>query len=149
MRTSLRHPLLHLGTLVGLLAACGDNSSLPGITPSVTISSPSDNSSVSLGANKQISIGFHTNYTLKAPGGCGGQDTCGHVYVLVDNSSCNTGNLPYNTLAVSSPTLADLSHCATPTGMHTILVELHHDDGTAVKNLLGNPVTDRVTVTAQ
>jgi len=137
-----------LGAIVGLWSACGNNG-LPGIIPSIKLTSPVDNTTVNLAPNKLIAVNFETNYTLKAPGTCGGQDTCGHVYVLVDNTNCNTPNLPYNRLAVSSPAEADLGRCATATGMHTLLLELHHDDGSIVKNLAGNPVTDRVTITAQ
>jgi hypothetical protein len=35
------------------------------------------------------------------------------------------------------------------TGMHTIIMELHHDDGTVVNTLLGTPVKTQVTITAQ
>ena len=52
-------------------------------------------------------------------------------------------------MASSSTSFADLSLCATATGMHTITVELHHDDGTMVNNLVGSVVTDKVTITAQ
>ena len=98
---------------------------------------------------QQIALGFNTNYTVRAPGTCQGTENCGHVYVLVDNSSCNLSNLPYNNLASSSPSFADLSRCVTATGMHTVTVELRHDDGTIVSNLVGTAVTDKVTITAQ
>lgn len=148
MRTYLRL-LFPLATFAGLLTACGSSAGLPSVTPSVAISSPSSNSTVNLSASKEIAIGFNTNYTIKAPGTCAGADTCGHLYVLVDNSSCNTPSLPYNTLASSSPTSANLGLCAMATGMHTIIMELHHDDGTVVNTLLGTPVKTQVTITAQ
>jgi len=141
-------PLLLLGAIVGLLSACGNNG-LPGIVPSIKLTSPTDNTTVNLAPNKLVAVNFETNYTLKAPGSCAGVETCGHVYVLVDNTNCNLPNLPYNRLAVSSPTEADFGKCAMATGMHTLLLELHHDDGSVVKTLTGNPVTDRVTVTTQ
>lgn len=142
--------LAPLVAFAGLLTACGgSNGGLPGITPSVAISSPTNNSSVNLSADRKVAINFNTNYTLKAPNTCAGAANCGHIYVLVDSSNCNSPNLPYNTLATSSPVEADLSKCATPTGMHTITLELRHDDGTPVLTLFNNPVTARVTITAQ
>ncbi len=150
MRTTASRQHLQLSVvLFGLLAACGSNAALPGINPSISISSPTNNSSVNLPSNKQIALGFNTNYTVRAPGTCQGTENCGHVYVLVDNSSCNLSNLPYNNLASSSPSFADLSRCVTATGMHTVTVELRHDDGTIVSNLVGTAVTDKVTITAQ
>jgi hypothetical protein len=150
MRTTASRQHLQLSVvLFGLLAACGSNAGLPSINPSISISSPTNNSSVNLPSNKQIALGFNTNYTVRAPGTCQGTENCGHVYVLVDNSSCNLSNLPYNNLASSSPSFADLSRCVTATGMHTVTVELRHDDGTIVSNLVGTAVTDKVTITAQ
>lgn len=139
-----------LVAFAGLLTACGGSSGgHPGVTPSVAISSPTNNSSVSLSADRKIAINFNTNYTIKAPNTCAGADNCGHIYVLVDNSSCNSPNLPYNVLASSSPVEVDLGRCMTPTGMHTIKLELRHDDGTPVQTLFDNPVTANVTITAQ
>lgn len=148
MNINSRH-VLCLGALAGLLSACGSGSGLPGIIPTISISSPANNSSVNLSPNKTISINFESNYVLKAPATCAGLENCGHVYLLVDNTSCNLPNLPYNALVVASPAQADLSKCATPTGMHTITLELHHDDGSVVKDLINNPVLKQVTITAQ
>jgi hypothetical protein len=147
MLTSSRQ-LLRLVSLAGLLTACGSNS-LPGVTPSVSISSPSDNSSVNLSAGKTIAINFDSNYTIRAPGKCAGADHCGHIYLLVDNSSCNLPNLAYNAVASASPVQADFSRCATPTGMHVVTLELRNDDGSPVFTLLNTPVTTAVTVTVQ
>lgn len=148
MLTSSR-PLLHVAALAGFLTACGSSGGLPGVTPSVAISSPANNSSVNLSLTRKVAVNFNTNYTIKAPGTCEGADNCGHIYVLVDNTSCDSLNMPYNTLASSSPVDADFSKCATATGMHTILLELRHDDGSAVLSLVNSPVTAQVTVTAQ
>jgi len=141
---------LHLLSVAaaGLLLACG-NGGLPGITPSVTIDSPKNNSAVNLSSNKEVAVNFSTNYTLKAPGTCGTVENCGHVYLLIDNTNCNQSNLPYNALAVASPVQADFSKCASPTGSHTITLELHRDDKTPVFSVLGNPITDTVTITTQ
>jgi hypothetical protein len=145
----LSDSLLLATSLCGLLGACGSSGGLPGVTPSIAISSPSNNSSVNLSGTRMMSINFNTNYTVKAAGTCAGADNCGHAYLLIDNTSCNQANLPYNALAESSPVQADFSKCATPTGMHTITLELHHDDGSRVLNLISQPVTAQVTVTAQ
>ena len=147
--TSFTRSLLTLGTLVGTLGGCGSSGGLPGITPSVAISSPTNNAAVKLGTGKTVAVNYNTNYTLKAPGTCGGAENCGHLYLLIDSTSCNQASLPYNTLAFSSPIDADLSKCAAPLGQHTITLELHHDDGTAVLNLLNNPVTAQVIITAE
>ena len=151
MFTSSR-PLIQLATLAGLLTAtaCGGSSGgLPGITPSVAISSPANNSSVTLSLDRKAAINYTTNYTIKAPGTCGDVENCGHIYLLIDNTSCNTPTLAYNTLVTASPVDADFSKCTTATGMHTVTLELHHDDGSTVLNLLNNPVTAQVIVTAQ
>jgi hypothetical protein len=131
------------------LSACGDSNPLPGITPSIDISSPANNSTVNLPLNKQVSVNFTTNYTLKSPGTCQGQANCGSIYLLIDSTNCNLPTLPYNSLVVSSPAEADFSKCAMPTGQHTITLELHHDDGSVVLDLINNPVTAKITVTAQ
>src|SRR5437868_117215 len=128
-----------------LLWACG--STAP-VIPTLNISSPAKNSTVDV-SNKMVAVNFDTNYTLRAPGQCGGQDTCGHVYLLVDGSACNQPNLPYNALALSSPVQADLGRCPMVSGMHTITLELHHDNGTVVQNLVGGAVRADVTFTAQ
>jgi hypothetical protein len=146
--TSFTRSLLGLGMLVGTLGGCGNNS-IPGIVPVVSITSPTNNSAVNLPADKQVAINFTTNYTLKAPGTCAGQDNCGHVYVLIDSTACNQSNLAYNTLATSTVTSADFSKCAMAPGQHIITLELHHDDATSVLDLLNNPVTSKVTVTTQ
>ncbi|HRI52005.1 MAG TPA: hypothetical protein PLW65_17650 [Pseudomonadota bacterium] len=149
MNTFSRHAL-HLGVLAaGLLSACGTGEGLPGIVPTMNISSPANNSTANLSANKQIAVNFTTNYTLQAPGTCGATANCGHVYLLVDNTACNSGSLAYNTLVIASPAQADLGKCATATGMHTITLQLRHDDGSPVLNLVNNPVVDTVTITAQ
>lgn len=122
---------------------------LPGVTPSVSISSPTNNSSLNLPAEKTIPVNFATNYSLKAPGTCAGAAKCGHVYLSIDNTSCNLPKFGYNALVISSPGEADFSKCASSTGIHTISLELHNDDGSVVLNILNNPVTALVTITTQ
>jgi predicted small lipoprotein YifL len=146
---SFTRSLVLLGALAGTLAGCGTSNGLPGIAPYVKVNSPSDNSTAKLAVDKQVAINFDTNYTLKAPGTCAGLANCGHVYVLIDSTSCNTAQMAYNTLASSSPTTADFSKCMTATGQHAVTLELRHDDGSSVLNVLNNPVTAKVTITTE
>jgi len=144
----ISRPLLGLSLAAGFVLGCGTGG-LPAVIPTLSLDSPSNNSTVNLPVNKQIAINFSTNYTLKAPGSCAGQEHCGHVYVLVDSTACNLPGQPYNALAVASPVQADLSKCATATGSHTVTLELRNDDESIVNNLLSSPVTSAATITIQ
>ena len=146
---TLSSHLLVLGVAAGMLSACGSSGGIPGIVPTLGITSPANNSTVNLSQDKLVPVNFDTNYTLKAPGSCAGLPNCGHIFLLVDSTSCNAPSLPYNNLVVASPSNADLSKCMMATGMHTIRLELRRDDGIPVVNLLGNPLTSEVTITAQ
>jgi len=137
-----------LGLSAVCLLACG-SSSPPQIEANVSITSPANNSPVALPANDQIPVAFTTNYTLKTPGQCDGETYCGNVYLYIDSTACNLPGEPYNALAIASPVTADFSKCSTPTGAHTITLELHNDDESLAKTVLGNPVTDSVMVTTQ
>ena len=144
-----RRALLGLSVAAGFLLGCGTGG-IPAVIPTLSIDSPSNNSTVNLPANKQIAINFGTNYTLKAPGTCAGLEHCGHVYVLVDSTSCNLPNMAFNALAVASPVQADLSRCTTAaTGSHSVTLELRNDDASFVTNVLGSPVTASATITVQ
>ena len=125
------------------------DSSTPLATPTITIESPANNATVALSATKQITITFSTNYTLKPPGKCAGQPDCGHVWVLVDGTACDIAGKSYNTQALASPTSADLSKCATPTGKHVLTVELRHDDGTKVVGPSGSAILAQARITTQ
>jgi hypothetical protein len=129
-----------------LITACGIS---PSTTPTLNITSPQDGSSVNVPASSMVAVNFTTNFTLKSPGQCAGASGCGHVHLLVDSSTCNQQGQSYNALAVSSPVNADLGRCPKVAGMHTIAIELHHDDGTIYNDLIGNPETTKVTITAQ
>ena len=131
----------------GLLIACGGGN--PNVTPVIGIDSPAANSTVNVPASKKVAVTFSTNYTLRAVGGCGGMDTCGHAMLLVDSSNCNQPSLPYNALVVSSPAQADLGLCPMAPGTHTISLELRRDDSSVVKDLFGSAVTASVTINAQ
>jgi hypothetical protein len=137
-----------------LLAAfgCGASDTPTLITPTLSISSPSDNSTVTLPtapAPKLVSVTFQTNWNLRTQGECGADSKCGHINVLIDSSTCNDEDNPYNVQAIVSPAQADFGKCPTPTGQRTVTLELHDDDGEIVMTPLGDAVTAEVTVVAQ
>jgi hypothetical protein len=99
-----------------------------------------------------------TNFTLKTPGGCGSvSKTCGHVHLYIDDpgdggtSPCTPAGAPYNNDGFASPINAIMSNCtnADPVnGSHTIRLELHADDHSAITNASGATISDSVTFTA-
>jgi len=124
--------------------ACG------GPAATVAITNPTSGATVALGsdARKSLAVNFTaTNFTIRAPGTCSGAAACGQAYILIDGAACDPVGQPYNNLAVSSPGTAQFSTCATPTGPHTLSVELHYDDGSSVKGADGKPVAASVSVT--
>jgi hypothetical protein len=134
-----------------LVAGCGSGTPTI-ITPTLDIQSPSNNATVNLPAPPQprlVAVNFQTNWTLKAPGQCDGDEHCGHIEVFVDSTTCNAPDQQVNAQALFSPAEADLGKCPTPTGEHTISLELHDDTNRIVTNPLGNAVTAHVTVIAQ
>jgi predicted small lipoprotein YifL len=164
MRTTFRH-LLRLAAITGFLTACGD-SGLPGAmtnmdpglgdttpnpsdTLNMTIISPPNSATVKLPPLMHIAVKFDANYTLKAPGMCAGQPNCGHIYVLVDDASCNVPGKQYNSVASTSPAQANMGRCMMATGMHTITLALRHDDSSPVNDMSGNPITAKTTITVQ
>ena len=142
-----------LPVLVILCASCG-GSSTASTYPVVGISAPAAAATVTLPANKQVSLTYSvTNFTVKAPGTCGSVSaTCGHVHILIDGSACNdaVNGSPYNNTSVATPTaVADFSKCPTSvqTGSHTVTLELHDDQHGAVKDATGAQVKNTVTFT--
>ncbi|MEO6953447.1 MAG: hypothetical protein ABI321_16720 [Polyangia bacterium] len=128
------------------LVACGGTPA--GVNPELSLKSPADNSTITAPADHLVAVEFSTNYFLKPTGKCDGQDHCGTVYLLIDNTTCDQSGKPYNTQAVVSPSSVDLSLCATAAGSHKITAELHNDDGTVVEsNVSHDPVTSSVTIT--
>jgi hypothetical protein len=55
----------------------------------------------------------------------------------------------YDALAVSSPATAIFASCAMPTGAHVLSLELHTEDGTAVKGANGQTAAASVNLTTQ
>jgi hypothetical protein len=103
-------------------------------------------------AQKVVPIAFTTtNFMLANPGMCGAQagtDNCGHIHVYLDGMTCNMG--PYNNDAVASPAQAVLSYCPSSdaiNGMHTVSLELHHDDHSPINNSNGQVISASVSIT--
>lgn len=126
-----------------------------GGTPSITITSPMANAMViPTGQSATVDVGFTlANFTLVMPGDpscANGSDNCGHIHVLVDGAACTPDGEPYNNAdATGSPATAILSSCPMVFGMHTISLELHHNDHTPV--IVGggsSAVSASVTITA-
>ncbi len=121
-------------------------------TPTITITSPANNGTLTL-TSKLGNIAFTTtDFTLMAPGTCPTNDNdtppCGHVHVLIDGTACNdtTSGAPYNNTANGSPASANFGLCPTTDGPHTVVLELHNDDHTPYL-VNGQTVSATVTLT--
>jgi hypothetical protein len=120
--------------------------------PAIAITSPLDGTSVSIATSTNVAVVFTASgFRLRAPGGCDAiGDGCGHVIVLVDDAACDAPGEKFNDIfppagSVDSPAtaIADLGHCPSPGGAHTITLQLYRDDHTAVSN--GASASVRVT----
>jgi hypothetical protein len=137
-------------TLLGLLlcAACGGSSS--GSNATISITSPAASASVALGSDSQKTVTMIyavTSFDVKAPGSCGSEANCGHVHILIDGNACNGSDI-YNDSSYAVPdALAFFAKCATPTGSHTVTLELHDDVHNPVKDKNGNQVQTSVSFT--
>jgi hypothetical protein len=131
-------------------------------TPGITITSPTDHSTVGVhgvegGPEEVVTVDFTlTNFTMAAPGSGACSKTsnnCGHIHLFIDPnpdgglSVCDSPDIPYNAVIASdSPCDAVFSSCPAIDGLHIIILELHHDDHTPV--LVGGvTVSASVTVT--
>jgi hypothetical protein len=135
-----------------------DEITVTALAPGVTIISPDAGATVTLGAfpDYALSVDFTLqNFTLMTPGSCptASQGNCGSIFLLIDGSSCNarTGGVDqgYNDLVLASPGIAKFGQCRTPTGAHTVLLELHNDDQSPLKDASGATLSASVSVTAQ
>lgn len=156
-------------SLAMVLGACSSSSSsgagTSSGTPSVKITSPASGTSVVLdfgSGNTDVNGTVSTENFRVGPKGSGAD---GQVYIIVDGSQCNDhtdlGALkPYNTVVPSDqdggPTdgnsfAAGIDYCngapANITGKHTIIAELHKDDGSPVLGPDGKTVSDSISVT--
>jgi hypothetical protein len=136
---------LALAASLSLTAACGG--STPAAAPTVAITSPAAGSTVALGTDvdKTVKIAFTTTGWAFEP--CGNNTSCGHLHLLIDGTDCGT---PYNNPVTSSdPGDALFAKCARPTGQHTVKLELHHPDHSALTDSTGATISSSVTFTTQ
>jgi hypothetical protein len=172
MKSAMRVLLL---TTTLVLGACGGSSNPPLVDggspadggspvdggsppPSVAITSPTANQAVTVHMTDQtggpdLPVAYTvTNFSLKAPGTCGSvSKNCGHIHLLIDGSACNDvgSHAPYNSASIASPATAGFDYCPywpNVMGSHTITLELHADDHTAVTDSTGAVVKATVTV---
>jgi hypothetical protein len=140
----MKNPALALALA---LAACGGSSS-SGSNASVAITSPQSGASVPLGTDalQSVPVTFTlSNFTIKAPGTCGGAANCGHLHLVIDtySSSCNTlagtGSEKYNGQVTSGTTTnAQFVSCGSgAAGPHTLTLEVHDDAHNDVKDSSG------------
>jgi hypothetical protein len=137
--------------LLAVCLGCGGSSAAPS-NGTIQITSPLDGAMVMPSPFHWVPIMFTVaDFTLKAPGSCGGAANCGHVHVTVDGALCNdlTAPGPYNNDGFVSPIPIKLDKCPMISGMHTVTAELHNDNHTFYKNDAGNQVTSTITITAQ
>jgi hypothetical protein len=131
------------------LVACGGSNDS---APSLSITTPTPNQSVTLTATKTTSVGFSlAHFTLADPGAagaCAGVSPCGHIHLLIDGAACTPAGAPYNNDGFASPIDAKLSSCANPTGPHTVTLELHNNDHSAYTDASGKVVSASVAFTA-
>src|SRR5579862_3709571 len=85
--------------VLGALAGCssssspatgtGDSGTSGGGNGTLKINSPAAGATVTITKGATDVAFTTTNFTLKAPGSCGGATNCGHIHVLIDASACN------------------------------------------------------------
>jgi len=129
-------------------------------TASIKIDSPANGASLGPTPTDpnypNLSVEFTVkNFALMPPGsdmpvGTCAAGVCGHVHLLVDGAACNytPTHEPYNAESADSPIFALLGYCQSIAGPHTITVELHNDDHTAVKDANGTVISDKINITA-
>lgn len=98
-------------------------------------------------ADKVVPVDFRIeSFTLKEAGSCAGAAACGHVHLLVDGAACVSTGKTYNNAGATSPIDAKMAACATPTGTHELVLELHNDDHSPVKDPAGNVVASKTKI---
>jgi hypothetical protein len=129
--------------LAAALAGCGSSGGTGAVDggSSIAIVAPADGAAVSIATSSDVPVTFTVaGFTLAAPGSCGHvDDGCGHVHVLVDDDVCNAPGQNFNnafppagTATSPATAIAVLARCPTVAGSHTIRLELHRDDHSAV-----------------
>jgi hypothetical protein len=142
------------------LVACGNSSSGSGngssgggSAPSISITMPAANAMVTLTKPMDnVPVAFTVqNFTMVNAGDASCANTsnnCGHVHLLVDGSACTPAGMPYNNWGYASPINAVLSSCPMANGMHTVTLELHHNDHSPVLDASMNTISTHVAFTA-
>jgi hypothetical protein len=125
--------------------------------PTIKITDPATGSTLTYSTQTtDFDIAFTvTNFTVMDVGQCGSTANCGHVEAFVDGATCNdTGDNPphnWNAESGASPVTIGLDYCPgfpnLASGTHTIKVELHKDDLSAVTGTNGQPISDQINVT--
>ena len=131
-----------------MAAGCG-GSETTSVAPTISIVSPANNASATLGTDAQLSLSvmFATTNFLLMPinsNGCG--VGCGHVDLLIDGSACNTSPMGFNNEGAASPIDAHFASCAAPAGNHMLTVELHNNDGTPLRDSSNKPVAATIAL---
>jgi hypothetical protein len=131
-----------------------------GTFPSVKISAPATGATgvqvtTQTGSGeKDVLITFTlTGFTLMAPGGCGSvSNTCGHIHVFVDDTTCTPSGSPYNNAIITGTSgNAIMSNCPNTdpiNGSHTVRLELHDDQHGAILGANGQQIEDSTQFTA-
>jgi hypothetical protein len=130
------------------LAACGGSDRKD---PAIAITAPTAGSTITLPADKSVTLSYTlTNFTAAAPGACGSTQNCGHIHVLIDGPVCTPSPAAYNNSS-NSPTQASalFANCPTPTGQHTVELQLHDDSHNPVKTNAGQDVKTSVAFKTQ
>jgi len=124
------------GSVIGASSQFATQRNQTAAAPSISISDPTQNATVTMAAGNVVPVSFSvSNFLLKAPGTCLAADgACGHVHLKVDGNACNdtAASKPYNNAGFASPINAALAFCPMAAGAHTISLELHNNDHTPV-----------------
>jgi hypothetical protein len=73
------------------------------------------------------------------------------VHLYVDNDTCTPSGAPYNNDGQASPINAIMNNCPNTdaiNGSHTLRLELHADDHSAITDASGATISNSVTFTA-
>jgi len=124
------------GATIGASSQFATQRNQTATTPTISISAPAQNATVTMAAGNIVPVTFSVmNFLLKAPGTCVAADgACGHVHLKIDGTACNdtASSKPYNNAGFASPINAELAFCPMAAGAHNISLELHNNDHTAV-----------------
>lgn len=149
MKTSLLGFLSIAATAAFALPAC-DDSSNPTVAPTIAITTPANNASVTLATDADLSLAISfttTNFVLRSAGSSGCGVGCGHVNLLIDGAACNVAAQSQNTQGAASPLNARFALCAAAEGNHTVTLALHNNDNTPLTDAKGVTIATSINVT--